>query len=206
MSRLVSSVVRRLMRPAGIMRCFHTSHASLSLWDEAGGAALIRCTASGTVRLPQVHAAWHSERDAWHMYSVAQAAAMLAAKRASWDVPMRIPTPLDNVQVWIEPLEQAEKMPSKMPEAPSRDDGGFSAESLMDPDAWMARNPQDRVPETSQIPTFGAIQVVCRTKANVSTYTEAMAGCLAGCLSLCDAVHAHTGHFPTIEHVDTLAS
>lgn len=206
MTRLMSSVIRYLARPACMMRCLHTSHASLSLWDDAGDAALIQCTASGTVRLPHGHVAWHTERDAWHVYSVAQAAAMLAAKRVSWNVPMRKPTSLDDVQVWIEPLEQADEMPSEIPEVPSRDDGGFSAESLMDPDAWIAQKPQARVPEVSKISTYAVIQVVCRTKANVSTYTEAVAGCLAGCLSLCDAVHAHTGHFPTIENVDTLAS
>ena len=206
MSRLMSSVVRRAMRPAGMTRSVHMSHALWSPWHEASSAASSQCTASGTVRLRQGDAAWATERDAWHAYSMAKAAAMLAAKRARWDVPMHVPISLDHIEVWIEPLEWVEEMPSETPEAPSRDDGGFSAESLMDPDAWMARQPRQCVSETSKIPKFGAIQVVCRTNAHVPTHTEAMAGCLSGCLSLCDAVHAHTGYFPSIEHVHTVAS
>ena len=206
MSRLMSSVVRRAMRPAGMMRSVHMSHALWSPWHEASSAASSQCTASGTVRLRQGDAAWATERDAWHAYSMAKAAAMLAAKRARWDVPMHVPISLDHIEVWIEPLEWVEEMPSETPEAPSRDDGGFSAESLMDPDAWMAREPRQCVSETSKIPKFGAIRVACRTNAHVPTHTEAMAGCLSGCLSLCDAVHAHTGYFPTIEHVHTVAS
>ena len=206
MSRLMSSVVRRAMRPAGMMRSVHMSHALWSPWHEASSAASSQCTASGTVRLRQGDAAWATERDAWHAYSMAKAAAMLAAKRARWDVPMHVPISLDHIEVWIEPLEWVEEMPSETPEAPSRDDGGFSAESLMDPDAWMAREPRQCVSETSNIPKFGAIRVACRTNAHVPTHTEAMAGCLSGCLSLCDAVHAHTGYFPTIEHVHTVAS
>lgn len=206
MSRLMSSVVRRAMRPAGMMRSVHMSHALWSPWHEASSAASSQCTASGTVRLRQGDAAWATERDAWHAYSMAKAAAMLAAKRARWDVPMHVPISLDHIEVWIEPLEWVEEMPSETPEAPSRDDGGFSAESLMDPDAWMARQPRQCVSETSKIPKFGAIRVACRTNAHVPTHTEAMAGCLSGCLSLCDAVHAHTGYFPTIEHVHTVAS
>lgn len=182
------------------------SHALWSPWHEASSAASSQCTASGTVRLRQGDAAWATERDAWHAYSMAKAAAMLAAKRARWDVPMHVPISLDHIEVWIEPLEWVEEMPSETPEAPSRDDGGFSAESLMDPDAWMAREPRQCVSETSKIPKFGAIRVACRTNARVPTHTEAMAGCLSGCLSLCDAVHAHTGYFPTIEHVHTVAS
>ena len=131
---------------------------------------------------------------------------MLAAKHAPLGVPMHLPTSLDHIEVWIEPLELVGEMPSEVPDTPSRDDGGFSAESLMDPDAWMAREPQECVSETLKMPKLGAIQVVCRTNALVPTHTEAMAGCLSGCLSLCDAVHAHTGHFPTIEHVHTVAS
>ena len=206
MSRLLSSVVRRAMRPAGMMRSVHMSHALWSPWHEASSAASSQCTASGTVRLRQGDAAWATERDAWHAYSMAKAAAMLAAKRARWDVPMHVPISLDHIEVWIEPLEWVEEMPSETLEAPSRDDGGFSAESLMDPDAWMAREPRQCVSETSKIPKFGAIRVACRTNAHVPTHTEAMAGCLSGCLSLCDAVHAHTGYFPTIEHVHTVAS
>ena len=206
MSRLMSSVVRRAMRPAGMMRSVHMSHALWSPWHEASSAASSQCTASGTVRLRQGDAAWATERDAWHAYSMAKAAAMLAAKRARWDVPMHVPISLDHIEVWIEPLEWVEEMPSETPEAPSRDDGGFSAESLMDPDAWMARQPRQCVSETSKIPKFGAIRVACRTNAHVPTHTEAMAGCLSGCLSLCDAVHAHTGYFPSIEHVHTVAS
>ena len=206
MSRLLSSVVRRAMRPAGMMRSVHMSHALWSPWHEASSAASSQCTASGTVRLRQGDAAWATERDAWHAYSMAKAAAMLAAKRAPTDVPMHLPTSLDHVEVWIEPLEWVGEMPSEIPDTPSRDDGGFSAESLMDPDAWMAREPQECVSETLKMPKLGAIQVVCRTNAHVPTHTEAMAGCLSGCLSLCDAVHAHTGHFPTIEHVHTVAS
>mgnify|MGYP001940595242 FL=1 len=206
MSRLLSSVVRRATRPAGMTRGFHTSRALWRPWHEANSAASIQCTASGTVRLRQGDATWHTERDAWHAYSVAKAAAMLAAKRAPTDVPMHLPTSLDHVEVWIEPLEWVGEMPSEIPDTPSRDDGGFSAESLMDPDAWMAREPQECVSETLKMPKLGAIQVVCRTNAHVPTHTEAMAGCLSGCLSLCDAVHAHTGHFPMIEHVHTVAS
>lgn len=182
------------------------------------------------------HAAslWHAESNAATRritQELARAAALLAAKQTSMVLPARLATPCAHIDVWIEsatsstpapqpalPSQESSHMPM-MASPPSRtgspsmgpqSDGGFSAASLLDPDAWLegvASPPSSPVAVPSRSSSDvrpHEMYIHCRTTSHADTAIEAMAGCTAACISMCDAVHTATGAYPTIEQVQIL--
>lgn len=193
----------------GVSNVFADSNAELRAADWA------RSTAVGCIQLPPGRATtWSTSSDAPEVFAAARAAGMLGAKRVSALIPTHMPVALANVQVWVHPLHDAQD--AHTPEhdstpspsyVPQHDDGGFSAESLLDPDVWMAQAPQAKERDAqiqtppSAEPMSASLQIICRTVATSPTHTEALAGCMAACMTVCDAVHASCGLMPSINHV-----
>lgn len=227
--------------------CKRFHYDELFSWDDETripSARSVTCTASGLLRLGHGGLSVCQGADSSHMLSLAQAAGMLAAKRASDVVPTRMSRTLRDVQVWIhaeqptdhEATDRDKSSPSLMTEEHTpasnmsssmspKGDGGFSAEGLLDPDTWMAQAPEPaasasapsavtdtHVPSSTEmgarmqlgsawVDASTTVRVVCRTRASEPTHTEAMAACMATCLSLCDIVHASCGHMPVVEQM-----
>ena len=227
--------------------CKRLQYDELFSWDDETripSARSVSCTASGLLRLGHSGLSVCQGAESSHTLSLAQAAGMLAAKRASDVVPTRMSRTLRDVQVWIHAeqptdhgaTDEDKSSPSLMAEehAPAsnmsssmspKGDGGFSAEGLLDPDIWMAQAPQPAAsasapsavsdthvpsriemgtrmqPGSAWMDAGTTVRVVCRTRASEPTHTEAMAACMATCLTLCDIVHASCGHMPVVEQM-----
>lgn len=151
---------------------------------------------------PQGLAIWRADKPslAAHM----QAAGMIAAKRADEWVPMRMPRMLTSVAIWVDEGHESAPPPSYEAHAPrtqpeartASHDGGFSANDLLDPDAWVSglevesESSTPAVLPASTPPTSqGCLHVHCRTLSTSATATEAMTGCVAASLALLDRLH-----------------
>lgn len=136
------------------------------------------------------------------LFAMARATGLLGAKRASSIVPMLLPKVFDSVSLEFEEEAMHEenaglpKTPVERPPSPPRalERGGFSAESLLDLDAWL-ESYQESVPSTAEpmpspAPMSSArqLQIYCRVSASRPAHTEALAGCMAAALSLVDSL------------------
>lgn len=137
------------------------------------------------------------------LLATARAAGTLGAKQASSIIPMLLPKTLDAIFFEFEQEAMHDEEPS-LPETPveqapsspprSLERGGFSAESLLDPDAWLEAHqeavPLPAEPTPSPTPSSSArqLQIHCRVSASNPAHTEALAGCMAAALSLVDSL------------------
>lgn len=183
---------------------------------EPSATGRVHSTATAHIQLPlDLTSTWSESSDASHVLALARAAGMLGAKRAPAIVPTRMPVTLADVEVWVHSQQDApytrapekEKTPAPSHAHLQDENGGFSADDLLDPDTWMAHAPQPRAHDAptphplSPEPMSASLQIICRTLAHSPTHTEALAGCMAACMTVCDAVHTSCGVMPTIEHV-----
>lgn len=137
------------------------------------------------------------------LLATARAAGTMGAKQASSIIPMLLPKTLDAIFFEFEQEAMLDEEPS-LPETPveqapsspprSLERGGFSAESLLDPDAWLEAHqeavPLPAEPTPSPTPSSSArqLQIHCRVSASNPAHTEALAGCMAAALSLVDSL------------------
>lgn len=172
----------------------------------AGSLAVARLAVSGSV--PST------------VLAMARAAGALGAKNASNMVPMRVPRLLQSVSLEIDtdaeeaPRAEAPVQEGRIPASthvpPER--GGFAAESLLDPDAWVAAHredapapsaayapPVERTPPSVSASSQATLTVQCRASANGGASTEALAGCMAASLTLVDMLGADRVHIEEIQ-------
>lgn len=195
----------------------------------------MQCDATGgSVRAEaRVHLPTAALADWPALRAMAQAAGALGAKRAEHAVPHRISPRLSRVGVCMKRTEavsdgaagaQTHVPPAPAPAArplPSAApmDGGFTAESLSDPDAWLAAHaealsadvsvasaPWDTPAEPRDLAHGVAsadgeiLHISCSAASDGDAATEAMAGCMAATLAVFDAARC-AGHAAIIESI-----
>lgn len=146
--------------------------------------------------------------------TMARAAGALGAKNAASVIPMLMPKRLESISVEIHADVQNE-VPAERPAPPPapsvspnasapRERGGFTTESLLDPDVWMDAHQEHAVPERVTEPRAvsraapGTVTVHSRVSAEGGAPTEAIAACMAAALSIMEAVGTDAAELETV--------
>lgn len=127
-------------------------------------------------------------------------AGVLGVKQCTAMLPTRLPCTLHDVSMDVTLEETHEGKPSRVSSPPTPAvTGGFSAETLTDPDAWLATNTEEAsapspAPSRPHMPApedgTSTLTIQCEVTADRNADIEAIAGCMAATLALMDHVGA----------------